>query len=175
MRGCLLGCGCLTLVAVTVFALTVVGIAALVYPYFRAARELPAGGCPRQAPAEAPPGRAVCPARVAGLEFTGGRSYRVRFGRPGEPTGMFQKDRDLALALGYSYRSTVSATLQASLAAAQGGRVAPVRSLGTVTLKAAEGIHFEVRSLPESAGRYAFLMRASSGSAVIFLLPFEVR
>ncbi|MDR7416008.1 MAG: hypothetical protein QN193_09000 [Armatimonadota bacterium] len=159
MRGCLVGCGCLTLAVTVVLGLVVVGAVALFYPYYRAGKEVAATGCPQQAPAQAPLGRAVCPVRIEGLEFTGGRSYRLRGVGPGEPTGLFQRDRDRALVVGFSYRSTIPASLQASLAALRDGRVVPVAPVGGITLRASsEGWRFQAVSLPDSAGRYAAIL-----------------
>ena len=176
MRGCLLGCGCLTLLLTAALGLVVVGAAALFYPYYRAGKEVAAAGCPQQPPAQAPLGQAVCPAQIAGLEFTGGRSYRVKGIRPGEPTGLFHRERDRALVVGFGYRTDHTATLHASLAALRGGRVTPVRGLGREELRRGhQGVRFNVFALPDAPGPYAYLLQPASGSSVVFLLPFEVR
>jgi len=176
VRGCLLGCGCLTLLLTAALGLVVVGAAALFYPYYRAGKEVAAAGCPQQPPAQAPLGQAVCPAQIAGLEFTGGRSYRVKGIRPGEPTGLFHRERDTALVVGFSYRSDHAITLQASFVALRDGRVTPVRDVGKEELKGAtRGVKFHASALPVAPGRYAYLLQPASGSSVVFLLPFEVR
>ncbi len=176
MRGCLLGCGCLTLLVTVALALVVVGAAALFYPYYRAGKEVAAAGCPQQPPTQAPLGQAVCPARITGLEFTGGRSYRVKGIGPGEPTGLFARERDRALAVGFGYRAEGRITLQASFVALRDGRVTPVRDVGEERLRArSQGVKFNLSALPDAPGRYAFLLRPASGESVVFLLPFEVR
>lgn len=82
------------------------------------------------------------------------------------------------MVVGYSYWAEDQVFLQASLAdRVPAGRTGdPCGAVGRVTLKATrEGLGFKPMSMPDSPGRYAFLLQPVSRSAVVFLLPFEVR